>query len=124
MKICSANGRDMSASQGISAYDYSDVEDDFMKVGTDAFIAKPLFKCGMLHVFQLFCQSRNMKMIAAPALKRPVSSLAGKRVFLVGDNDLNREIATELLRMHGLVIGEAENGLFAPENSGMRGRGL
>lgn len=107
----------------ISAYDYSDIEDEFMKAGVDAFITKPLFKSRMLHVFQLFCQSRNMKMIAVPELKRPVSSLAGKRVLLVEDNDLNREIATELLRMHGLVIDEAENGLFALEKFRDSGHG-
>ena len=99
----------------ISAYDFSDIEDEFMKAGADAFITKPLFKSRMLHVFQLFCQSRNMEMIAAPEMKRQVSSLTGKRILLVEDNDLNREIATELLLMHGLVIDEAVNGKLALE---------
>lgn len=99
----------------ISAYDYSDIEDEFLKAGADAFMTKPLFKSRMLHVFQLFCQSRNMNMIAAPEMKRPVSSLAGKRILLVEDNDLNREIATELLQMHGLLVDQAVNGLLALE---------
>lgn len=99
----------------ISAYDYSDIEDEFMKAGANAFITKPLFKSRMLHVFQVFCQSRDMKMMATPEKKERVSSLAGKRILLVEDNDLNREIATELLQMHELFIDEAENGQLALE---------
>lgn len=43
----------------ISAYDYSDIEEEFKKAGADAFITKPLFKSKMLHVLQLFCQTLN-----------------------------------------------------------------
>ncbi|WP_278541965.1 response regulator [Oxalobacter formigenes] len=99
----------------ISAYDYSDIEDEFMKAGANAFITKPLFKSRMLHVFQVFCQSRGMKMMAIPERKERVSSLAGKRILLVEDNDLNREIATELLQMHELLVDETENGQLALE---------
>ena len=41
----------------ISAYDFSDIEDEFLRAGADAFITKPLFKSKMLHVLQLFCLS-------------------------------------------------------------------
>ncbi len=40
-------------------------------------------------------------------------SLAGARILLVEDNELNREIVTELLRSAGLVIESAENGADA-----------
>lgn len=79
------------------------------------FYYQALFKSRMLHVFQVFCQSRDMKMMATPEKKERVSSLAGKRILLVEDNDLNREIATELLQMHELFIDEAENGQLALE---------
>ncbi len=36
--------------------------------------------------------------------------LAGKRILLVEDNDLNREIAVELLQMHGVLVDEVRNG--------------
>ena len=97
----------------ISAYDYSDIEMEFRKAGADAFITKPLFKSKMLHVFQVFCQSRNLTVLPVPEKKKPVSSLAGKRILLVEDNDLNREIATELLQMHGMMVDEAANGQIA-----------
>ena len=38
----------------ISAYDYSNIEKEFIDAGADAFISKPLFKSKMLHVLQLF----------------------------------------------------------------------
>ena len=41
----------------ISAYDYSNIEKEFIDAGADAFISKPLFKSKMLHVLQLFCDT-------------------------------------------------------------------
>ena len=97
----------------VSAYDYSEIEEEFRKAGADAFMSKPLFKSRMLHVFHVFCQSRNLNALPVPEKKEKGLSLAGKRVLLVEDNELNREIALELLRMHGLVIDVAENGQVA-----------
>lgn len=36
--------------------------------------------------------------------------LSGRRILLVEDNELNREIAAELLQMQGLTVDMAENG--------------
>ena len=50
-------------------------------------------------------------------VKEPLSSAAidctGKRVFLVEDNELNREIAIEILKEEGFLVEEAEDGLKA-----------
>jgi len=40
-----------------------------------------------------------------------IKKLEGKRVLLVEDNDLNAEIATELLTEEGIMIERAENGV-------------
>ena len=98
----------------ISAYDYSDIEEEFKRAGADAFITKPLFKSKILHVLQLFCQTRTSDAVSLPVPEqRP--ALAGKRVLLAEDNDLNREIAVELLEMNGLVVDAVENGRQAVE---------
>ncbi len=98
----------------ISAYDYSEIEDEFLMAGADAFITKPLFKSKMLHVLQLFCSSG--KMGGAEALEeKPAVGLRGKRVLLVEDNELNREIAAELLQMQELTVDTVENGRRAVE---------
>ena len=98
----------------ISAYDYSDIEEEFRRAGADAFITKPLFKSKMLHVFQLFCHSRHPEPVCLPQ-RKITPPLKGKKVLLVEDNDLNREIAVELLQMQGLQVDEAENGRCAVE---------
>ena len=98
----------------ISAYDYSDIEEEFRRAGADAFITKPLFKSKMLHVFQLFCHSRHPEPVCLPQ-RNITPPLKGKKVLLVEDNDLNREIAVELLQMQGLQVDEAENGRRAVE---------
>ena len=97
----------------ISAYDYSNIEKEFIDAGADAFISKPLFKSKMLHVLQLFCDT--YKADAVETLPEQHIHLEGKRVLLAEDNELNSEIAVELLGMHGLTVETAENGLLAVE---------
>lgn len=46
---------------------------------------------------------------------RQIEALEGKRVLLVDDNDLNREILREMLEDYGLCVEEAENGSKAIE---------
>ena len=98
----------------ISAYDYSDIEEEFRKAGANAFISKPLFKSKMLHVLQFFCLSAKNEAIA-PLPGKPGPTLEGRRLLLVEDNDMNREIAMELLGMYGMAVDAAENGLAALE---------
>ncbi|MDC7288884.1 response regulator [Blautia schinkii] len=97
----------------ISAYDYSDIEEEFLLAGADAFIAKPLFKSRMVCTFHKFCRGNKAEREALTKDKK--SGLAGKRVLLVEDNELNREIATELLRMQGLLVETVDNGKQAVE---------
>ena len=96
----------------ISAYDYSDIEEEFRLAGADAFITKPLFKSKISHTFHEICQSGRSDASALP-IEEAGSSLEGRRILLVEDNQLNREIAAELLKMYGFLIDEAENGRLA-----------
>ena len=64
--------------------------------------------------FHQFCQSGRSDAVAIP-IEEVHTSLEGKRILLVEDNPLNREIAAELLKMHGFLIDEAENGRIALE---------
>lgn len=97
----------------ISAYDYSNIEKEFIDAGADSFISKPLFKSKMLHILQLFCDA--YKTDAVETLPEQHIYLEGKRVLLAEDNELNSEIAVELLEMHGLTVETAESGLLAVE---------
>lgn len=98
----------------ISAYDYSDIEEEFLEAGVDAFITKPIFKSKILHVLQLFCSSGRIKAVSN-ILDKKYSNLCGKRILVVEDNELNREIVIELLQMQGILVDSAENGKKAVE---------
>lgn len=98
----------------ISAYDYSDIEEEFVKAGADAFITKPLFKSKLLRVLHLFCTSGRPSHSNAAA-DEAHANLNGRRILLAEDNELNREIAVELLGMHGIEVDSAENGKEAVE---------
>ncbi|MBU5627303.1 response regulator [Oscillibacter sp. MSJ-2] len=98
----------------ISAYDCSEIEEEFRLAGADAFITKPLFKSKIAHTFHQFCQSGRSEAAALPAEQAPFR-LEGKRILIVEDNQLNREIAAELLKMQGFLIEEAANGQISVE---------
>lgn len=98
----------------ISAYDFSDIEEEFLSAGADAFITKPLFKSKMLHVLQLFCYTDKTE-TEETGEEKFHARLLGKRVLLAEDNDLNREIAVELLKMQEILVETAENGKQAIE---------
>lgn len=91
----------------ISAYDYSEVEDDLIAAGANGFISKPLFKSNMIQVFRSLIDGSEQD---RAYYREPQSLLVGKRVLLVEDNELNREIANEMLSMAGAEVEMAENG--------------
>lgn len=96
----------------VSAYDFSEIEDKFRLAGADAFITKPLFKSKMVHTFHKFCRIDRSD-ARSPLRERSDAALDGKKLLLAEDNELNREIAVELLEAHGLLIDTAENGSIA-----------
>ena len=98
----------------VSAYDYSEIEDEFRMAGADAFITKPLFRSKIAHTFHQFCREGRTDASSLPG-GEVYTIMEGKRILLVEDNQLNREIAVELLKMHGFLIDEAENGRLAVE---------
>ena len=97
----------------ISAYDYSEIEEEFLLAGADAFISKPLFKSRMACTLQKFCKNNQEKPNVSEGHTQ--SSLSGRHILLVEDNELNREIAAELLQMQGFKVDVAENGQLALE---------
>lgn len=96
----------------VTAYDFSEIEEQFRSAGADAFITKPLFKSKMVHTFHKFCKSDRSDQRGA-LRERADAALIGKKLLLAEDNELNREIAVELLETHGFLIDTAENGLTA-----------
>ena len=71
----------------VSAYDYSEIEQDFLEAGADAFINKPLFKSRMYHVLQMFISKGHLETAASEEEKkcghteRKESALGGGSVY-------------------------------------------
>ena len=88
----------------ISAYDWSDIEAEAREVGVTGFVSKPLFKSN------LYMELSRL------AGKAPVVEIEeevcfeNKRILLAEDNELNREIAQEILSDVGFEVEWAENG--------------
>ncbi len=99
----------------ISAYDWSEIEEEARDAGVTGFIAKPLFKSTLFYGLAPFMGVVGESQDAAPNSKDG-ASLAGKRVLVAEDNDLNWEIASELLAEElGLELEWAENGKICVE---------
>ena len=98
----------------ISAYDYSEIEEQFLEAGADAFITKPLFKSKILQVLQLFV-SVDKEDDTGDNEEEKQTGIEGKRVLLVEDNDINREIVIELLEMNHVHVDSAGNGQLGKE---------
>jgi len=90
----------------ISAYDCSEIEEEAREAGISGFLAKPLFKSTLYYGLKPFVDSSA----GVPTLEKDVVDFAGKRILLAEDNELNWEIASELLKELGLKLDWAENG--------------
>lgn len=81
--------------------------------GVDGFISKPLMKSKLFYLMKSFAIKQEEKEEETEKPQYPFGNFEGKRILLVEDNSLNREIATVLLEETGAVVEEAENGLVA-----------
>lgn len=99
----------------ITAYDWSSIEKSAREAGANAFLSKPIFASTLYNTLLSVTRMDKVAHLAEDnsASQRP--ELAGRRVLLVEDNLINREIAQELLKMTGMIVDYAENGQEAIE---------
>ncbi len=94
----------------ISAYDWSEIEVSARAAGANAFLSKPLFKSKMLYLFkELLGNEKHLQSLTALQTIRK-DNFSGKRTLIVEDNELNAEIAGEILGMTGLEVEYAKDG--------------
>ena len=95
----------------ISAYDLKEVEQEAKIAGADHFITKPLFQSTIYNVLMSLTNGAIQ-----PEHTEPTGfDFTGRRVLLAEDQDLNAEIAIELLGVVNLEADRAENGRAAVE---------
>lgn len=99
----------------LSAYDWTDIEAEAREAGADAFISKPMFKSKAAYVFRSFTGGTEGKTVEKPLDDFKNTDFSKKRVLLVEDNEINAEIAKEILSMTGLSIDHVWNGKEAVE---------
>jgi signal transduction histidine kinase/DNA-binding response OmpR family regulator len=94
----------------LSAYDWADIEQEALLAGVNAFVEKPLFKSRLTHVLKevLGMEKSDAGQSDVETLKK--HDYTGKKILLVEDNELNVEVATEILELSGLSVDTAENG--------------
>ena len=97
----------------ISAYDWSDIEQEARAAGANAFISKPLFRSRLARTFSSLVGEEERREAEMPLAELEHMALRGYRALLVEDNELNAEIATEILRMTGLEVDCALDGTEA-----------
>ena len=98
----------------LTAYDWSDIEVEAKAAGVTAFCSKPMF---MFDLRETLMSALGQKQTDAVQglLPDKNADFKGKHILLVEDNELNREIAQEILREYGFLVDSAENGAVAVE---------
>ena len=98
----------------LTAYDWSDIEVEAKAAGVTAFCSKPMF---MSDLRETLMSALGQK--PADAVQRLLpeknADFKGRHILLVEDNELNREIAQEILQEYGFLVDSAENGAVAVE---------
>jgi CheY-like chemotaxis protein len=102
----------------ISAYDWSEIEQEARAAGANAFITKPLFRSRLATTFNRLLGEEEEATPAVPLEELEHMDFSMYRVLLVEDNELNAEIAAEFLKRTGLNVETAEDGSEAVERVG------
>lgn len=90
----------------ISAYDWSEFEAEAREAGISGFISKPLFKSTLYHALRQYMGAETEN---DQTLNHNID-LSGRRILIAEDNELNWEVAKELLSDLGVELDWAEDG--------------
>ena len=93
----------------LTAYDWTDIEEEARAAGVTAFCEKPLF---LSELRRVLAEPYGAEPACKPA-QPDAAALKGKKLLLVEDNALNRELALEILKEAGFAVDTAEDGEIA-----------
>ncbi len=92
----------------ITAYDWSEIEEEAREAGINGFLSKPLFestlRSGLMHYV-------DGEVKAAEPEREEKISYAGRRLLIAEDDDINWEIDEEILTSQGFQVERAEDGI-------------
>ena len=96
----------------LTAYDWSDIEVEAKAAGVTAFCAKPMFMSDLRETLMSALGQKQTDAVQG-LLPDKNADFKGKHILLVEDNELNREIAVEILKEAGFEVESAEDGEIA-----------
>ena len=97
----------------LTAYDWTDIETEARAAGVTAFCSKPMFMSDLRESLLSALGQVEVRPEHPLTGSADISGFAGKRLLLAEDNELNREIALEILAEYGFAIDTVENGAEA-----------
>ena len=98
----------------LTAYDWSEIEVEAKAAGVTAFCAKPMFMSDLRETL-MTALGQKKEQNNDGILPEADFNFKNKHILLVEDNELNSEIATEILTEYGFIVDTAENGAEALE---------
>ena len=98
----------------LTAYDWSEIEVEAKAAGVTAFCAKPMFMSDLRETL-MTALGQKKEQNNDGILPEAGFDFKNKHILLVEDNELNSEIATEILTEYGFIVDTAENGAEALE---------
>ena len=98
----------------LTEYDWSDIEVEAKAAGVTAFCSKPMFMSDLRDTLMIAIGQKQAKE-EQDVLPQNATEFKGKHILLAEDNELNREIAVEVLNAYGFEADTAENGVIAVE---------
>ena len=95
----------------LTAYNWDDIQEEAHRVGVDSILAKPLFAENVIEEFERIARRNNMVLFK----EKNRANLAGRRILLAEDMEINAEIMMDTLEMENIKTDHAENGRIAVE---------
>ena len=95
----------------LTAYNWDDIQEEAHRVGVDSFLAKPLFAANVIEEFERIARKNKMGLFK----EKKQAELAGRRILLAEDMELNAEIMMDILDMERIETDHAKNGRIALE---------
>ena len=90
----------------LTAYHWDDIQAEALQAGVDSFLAKPLFASNVVAEFERLARHNNLDLFK----EKKRADLAGKRILLAEDMEINAEIMIDILDMKDAKVDHAENG--------------
>ena len=95
----------------ISAYDWSEIEEQAKQAGANGFVSKPLFRSKLYDKINALLGNE----VTSVEPENDYSDLAGLNILIAEDNEVNWEIISSMLDMFGITSERAENGRVCVE---------